>query len=73
MLGESLGFETCVRLGVAVGLGVALGVGDGDVLGIGADDALGVGVGADCVRSLNLLQINFLPDLTQVYLNEFIT
>jgi len=49
-----------VAVGVGVGVGVAVGVG----VGIG----VGVGVGVAVLTATPLFQINFFPDLMQVYL-----
>ena len=38
----------------------------GEALGLGVGEALGVGEDAVCVRSLDLLQINFLPFFTHL-------
>jgi len=67
----SAGNETC---------GVGVGLGDGDAVGVGVGMAEGVGVGSVGLKTgfisglsaafteTPLFQINFLPDLIQVYL-----
>ena len=55
-------------LGNSIGLVVGVGVGVGVTLGVGVGVALGVGVGVTFFTATPLFQINFFPDLTQVYL-----
>jgi hypothetical protein len=51
----------------AIEIGVCLGV--GEIVGAGLEDCLGVGVGFGSTVTLTpLLQTNFFPDFTQVYL-----
>ena len=63
------------NFGSSVGTALAIEVGVGDGLAFGVAVATGVGVvaGFGAATFAPLLQINFLPDLTHVYLNEFIT
>ena len=51
-------------VGEGVGVGVAVGVGEGVGVGVG----VGVATGTGFFTATPLFQINFLPDLTQVYL-----
>ena len=52
-------------------LGVGVGVGDGLALGVVVATGVGVVAGFGAATFAPLLQINFLPDLTQVNLKEF--
>ena len=55
-------------MGVGVGVGVGDGVGVGEGVGVGVGEGVGEGVGVTFLTATPLFQINFFPDLMQVYL-----
>ena len=61
------------NFGSSVGTALGVGVGVGLALGVAVATGVGVVAGFGTATFAPLLQINFLPDLTQVYLKEFIT